>query len=48
MTNKHEAHKPDTNKWIGLGQKTKHNELVRHGPFTSTDVKSFFFALNRA
>lgn len=42
MANKHEAHKPDTNKWTGLGQETKHRELVRYGPFTSKIVKPVF------
>jgi hypothetical protein len=34
---------PDTNKWVGLGQETRHGGLARHGPFTSKPVKPDFY-----
>jgi hypothetical protein len=34
---------PDTNKWAGLGQETRHGGLARQGPFTSKHVELAFF-----
>jgi hypothetical protein len=39
---------PDTNKRVGLRQKTSHGGLARHGPFTFKPVKPAFFTLKRA
>jgi hypothetical protein len=35
--------RPGTNKRAGLGQKTRHGGLARHGPFTSKPVKPAFY-----
>jgi hypothetical protein len=40
--------RPDTNKWVGLGQETRHGGLARHDTFTSKHVEPAFFALKHA
>jgi hypothetical protein len=34
--------RPDTNKWAGLGQETRHGGLARHSSFTFKHVKPAF------
>jgi hypothetical protein len=34
--------RPGTNKRVGLGQKTRHSGLARHGSFTSKPIKPAF------